>query len=252
MHLVIGLLLVLSAVASARLFDGIHVGPLGPLGTLLLVGVGPLGAAVMSHDWRAIANAFRILIEAIRGDAAEKRKRTLSDCYQVGRALKAGRASEAAALLERSPDPLLNACAPLLLQKSEGEDLSDTVASLSFERLSEIRGAEELFGSLARSAPAFGLIGTVLGLIDMLRALKDFDRLGPSMALAVMSTFYGLILSQVLFVPLAKIIERHGQNSAVTGELLARALHAIADGRALSAVRVLGASDQELPTRSGA
>ena len=90
--------------------------------------------------------------------------------------------------------------------------ISELVQTLSYQRLTEIRGAEELFGSLARSAPAFGLIGTILGLVDMLRALKDFDKLGPGMALAVMSTFFGLVLSQVAYVPLAKIIERYGQD----------------------------------------
>src|SRR6185436_1476423 len=126
-------------------------------------------------------------------------------------------------------------------QKMSGAELADTVATLSYQRLSDIRGAEELFGSLARSAPAFGLIGTILGLVDMLRALKDFDKLGPGMALAVMSTFFGLLLSQVLYVPLAKVIERYGQDVSVTAELLGRALHAVSEGRALSEVRVLGA-----------
>jgi chemotaxis protein MotA len=241
MHVLVGIVMIVGALAGVRLLDGTVVGTFGHVGTVVLVLFGPLGAAVMSHDWEALRSAVRILLEAFSGRATQRRKQTLSECYEVGRLLRAGRIAEAARILEGSSEPLLQKSAPLLLQKSSGDDVAELVQTLSYQRLTEIRGAEELFGSLARSAPAFGLIGTILGLVDMLRALKDFDKLGPGMALAVMSTFFGLLLSQVLYVPLAKIIERHGQDVSVTAELLGRALHAVSEGRALSEVRSLGA-----------
>jgi chemotaxis protein MotA len=252
MHILIGLVMVVTALWGARALDGATVGSFGHAGTLLLVVLGPLGAAVMSHDLRAMISGCKLLAEAVAGRATERRRRTLSQCYEVGRALRQGRAVDASHILESSPDPLLQKCAPLVLHKGSGADLQDTVATLAYGRLTDIRGAEDLFGSLARAAPAFGLIGTILGLVDMLRALKDFDKLGPGMALAVMSTFYGLVLSQVLFVPMAKIIERHGQDTAVTADLLGRALNAIADGRALSELRVLGADGMSHAGDNGA
>jgi chemotaxis protein MotA len=242
MHVLVGLIMVVAALAGARTLAGATFGSFGHIGTLVLVVFGPLGAAVMSHDGAALAAALRRLAEALRGRRELDRKRTLDECYEVGRALRGGRPLDASHILQASKDPLLQRCAPLVLQKSAGGELQHTVATLSYQRLVEIRSGEELFGSLARSAPAFGLIGTILGLVEMLRALKDFDKLGPGMALAVMSTFYGLLLSQVLYVPLAKLIERYGQDTSVTAELLGRALDAIAGGRALSEVRVLGAA----------
>jgi len=251
MHVLVGLVMIAVALSGVRLMDGMVIGSFGHVGTMLLVGIGPLGAMVMSHDWQAIKSAFRILVEAMSTRATERRKKTLEQCYEVGRLLRAGRMADAARVLENSEEPLLQKCAPLVLQKSSGDDVADLVATLSYQRLTEVRGAEELFGSLARSAPAFGLIGTILGLVDMLKALKDFDKLGPGMALAVMSTFFGLVLSQVLFVPLAKVIERYGQDLSVTAELLGRALHAISEGRALSEVRVLGADGHGMMNGNG-
>jgi chemotaxis protein MotA len=241
MHVLVGIVMIVGALAGVRLLDGTVIGTFGHVGTMVLVLLGPLGAAVMSHDWEALRSSIKILFEALSGRASAKRKQTLTECYEVGRLLRSGKIADAARVLEGSSDPLLQKSAPLLLQKSSGDDVAELVQTLGYQRLTEIRGAEELFGSLARSAPAFGLIGTILGLVDMLRALKDFDKLGPGMALAVMSTFFGLVLSQVLYVPLAKIIERHGQEVSVTAELLGRGLHAVSEGRALSEVRVLGA-----------
>jgi chemotaxis protein MotA len=241
MHVLVGIVMIAGALAGVRLLDGTVIGTFGHVGTIVLVMLGPIGAAILSHDGDALRNSLRILREAFAGRQAAKRKQTLTECYEVGRLLRSGRISEAARLLESSPEPLMQKAAPLLLQKSSGDDVSELVQTLAYQRLTEIRVAEELFGSLARSAPAFGLIGTILGLVDMLRALKDFDKLGPGMALAVMSTFFGLVISQVAWVPLAKIIERHGQDVSITAELLGRALHAVSEGRALSEVRVLGA-----------
>ena len=240
MHVLFGLLMVVGALYGARALDGTTFGSFGHPGTILLVVLGPLGAAVMSFDGRALWNGVRQLGAAIAGRAHARRRRTMNECYEVGRALRAGQPLAASRVLASSEEPLLRQCAPLVLQKGSGAELSDTVATLAYERLTEIRGGEDLFGTLSRAAPAFGLIGTIFGLVEMLRALKDFDKLGPGMALAVMSTFYGLVLSQTLYVPLSKIVERHGQDTSVTAELLGRALAAIADGRALSEVRVLG------------
>lgn len=249
MHVILGLAMIVGALWGARTLDGATVGSFGHVGTIVLVVFGPLGAVVMSHDGRALLGAVRRLAEALVVRAGPRRKRTLDDCYEVGRRLRAGRPVEAANLLAASKDPLLRQAAPLMLQQQAGHEVADTVATLSYERLAEIRGSEELFAMLSRCAPAFGLIGTILGLVDMLHALKDFDKLGPGMALAVMSTFYGLVLSQALYVPLAKIVERFGQDTSVTAELLGRALGAIADGRALAEVRILGGGGA--PAKSG-
>lgn len=244
MHVLIGLVLVASALVGARWLDGMTFGQFGHAGTILLVCLGPLGAAIMAFDGRSLLVALRSLVEAIGGRSQRRRREVLAECYEVGRLLRAGRPLEASRILSASPEPLLGQSAALLLSRTSGADLGDTLATLSYRRLMDIRTGEELFASLSRAAPAFGLIGTILGLVDMLHALKDFDKLGPGMALAVMSTFYGLVISQSLYVPLAKVIERYGQDSSVTAELLARALGAIADGRSLAEVRVLADNDQ--------
>jgi chemotaxis protein MotA len=233
--------MVVGGLFAARGLEGMKLGGFEHLGTLVLVVLGPLGAAVMSHDGASLLSSWRCLVDALRGRAEERRRRTLETVHAAGRALRAGKPLEASQLLEGAEDPLLKRAAPLLLSKQSGADLAELVSTLSYQRLMEIRSAEELFGGLSRATPAFGLVGTVLGLVDMLRALKDFDKLGPGMALAVTSTLYGLVLAQVVFVPLARILERYGQDTGVSAELLGRALAAIADGKALSEVRVLGA-----------
>ncbi|MGE5341461.1 MAG: motility protein A [Candidatus Omnitrophota bacterium] len=60
-----------------------------------------------------------------------------------------------------------------------------------------------IFRTMGQYSPAFGLIGTLIGLIFMLQSMKDPGQITSAMALALITTFYGAILSNVLFLPIA-------------------------------------------------
>ena len=70
-------------------------------------------------------------------------------------------------------------------------------------------------------SPAMGLIGTLVGLIQMLGNLDDPSTIGPSMAVALLTTFYGAILANMLFTPLACKLERNAQIEATVNEIYA-------------------------------
>ncbi len=62
----------------------------------------------------------------------------------------------------------------------------------------------------AAYAPAFGMLGTLVGLVNMLAKLEDPSSIGPAMAVALLTTFYGSLLANVLFAPIAtKLAVRH-------------------------------------------
>jgi chemotaxis protein MotA len=61
----------------------------------------------------------------------------------------------------------------------------------------------------AEFSPAMGLIGTLIGLVQMLGNLEDPTTIGPSMAVALLTTFYGAILANLVFIPLASKLERN-------------------------------------------
>lgn len=62
---------------------------------------------------------------------------------------------------------------------------------------------QAVYEMLAAVAPAFGMIGTLIGLINMLKNLNDPSSLGPSMAVALITTFYGSMLANLIFTPIA-------------------------------------------------
>jgi len=67
----------------------------------------------------------------------------------------------------------------------------------------------------AEVAPAMGLIGTLVGLVQLLGNLQQPESIGPAMALALLTTLYGAILANMVFVPLASKLERNSINEAM-------------------------------------
>ena len=72
---------------------------------------------------------------------------------------------------------------------------------------------------MAELAPAMGLIGTLIGLVQMLGNLNDPGTIGPSMAVALLTTFYGAVLSNMVFTPIANKLERNSADEAMVNQV---------------------------------
>ena len=72
---------------------------------------------------------------------------------------------------------------------------------------------------LGEFAPAMGLIGTLIGLVQMLGRLNDPSTIGPSMAVALLTTFYGAVLANIVFLPLAAKLERNSTEEALVNNV---------------------------------
>ena len=80
----------------------------------------------------------------------------------------------------------------------------DELMRLESEMLSEKRtAAERMFRLMGTYSPMFGLVGTLIGLIEMLKGLTDPRAIGQGMSVALMATFYGVLMAGLLFLPLA-------------------------------------------------
>ncbi len=74
----------------------------------------------------------------------------------------------------------------------------------------------KILAFMGDAAPAFGMVGTLIGLIQMLRELEDPDAIGHGMAVALLTTFYGALIANLLFIPLAgKLRKREEEEETV-------------------------------------
>lgn len=97
----------------------------------------------------------------------------------------------------------------------DGMPIEEVERNLTFETHAMAQRHQRSTGILRRAAevsPAMGLIGTLIGLVQMLGSLNQPEGIGPAMAVALLTTFYGAVLANVFFLPIASKLER---NSAI-------------------------------------
>lgn len=79
-------------------------------------------------------------------------------------------------------------------------------------------------------APAFGMIGTLIGLVQMLQNMDDPSSIGPAMAVALLTTMYGSFLANVVFLPMAKKLEERSNDETRNLELMKEGILSIQKG----------------------
>ena len=92
------------------------------------------------------------------------------------------------------------------------------------------KNGKGLLDQAGRFAPAFGMIGTLMGLIIMLGQLDDPDALGPGMAVALITTLYGAIMSNLIFLPCAEKLAFISKKELLTMEIIIRGIMGIQSG----------------------
>jgi chemotaxis protein MotA len=90
---------------------------------------------------------------------------------------------------------------------------------------------------MGASAPAFGMIGTLIGLVQMLMNLSSPDQIGSGMAVALLTTFYGAFAANLIFIPLAGKLGIYSQAESTSKEMIIEGICAIAQGENPTAVR---------------
>lgn len=149
------------------------------------------------------------------------------DPRAVGRQIlllaEAARKTEAVNLRALLPDlkvdPFLHRCVTLITEGLPADDIERIMyAEIEALRASQAKTVSVLRRA-AEVAPAMGLIGTLVGLVQMLGNLDSPATIGPSMAVALLTTFYGAVLGSMVLAPLAGKLERNCDEEALVRSL---------------------------------
>ncbi|MDW8801885.1 MotA/TolQ/ExbB proton channel family protein [Clostridium sp. A1-XYC3] len=113
-----------------------------------------------------------------------------------------------------------------------------TVLGLKMRGINERhKNNRSLLDTGAALAPAFGMIGTLIGLINMLKTLSDPSTIGPQMAVALITTFYGSMLANMLFMPMSKKLKANTAEELFQKEMIVEGLISIQSGENTNVMR---------------
>lgn len=88
----------------------------------------------------------------------------------------------------------------------------------------------EIFTTLGTFAPALGMVGTLIGLIQMLQTMEDPSSIGPAMAIALLTTFYGAIIANIICLPIAGKLRNKSTEEMLMKGLMSEGILSIAKG----------------------
>lgn len=89
---------------------------------------------------------------------------------------------------------------------------------------------QAVFETMGAMAPAFGMLGTLIGLIQMLLKLENPEEIGPGMAVALVTTFYGSVLANMLFLPIAAKLKNRSAREVFLKEAIVEGVLSIQAG----------------------
>ena len=87
-----------------------------------------------------------------------------------------------------------------------------------------------IFSNMGAFAPAFGMIGTLIGLVQMLANLDDPSSIGPKMAVAMITTFYGSVMANLFFIPMGEKLKIRSAEEILNMQLLYEGVLSIREG----------------------
>ncbi|HIA03155.1 MAG TPA: motility protein A [Myxococcales bacterium] len=115
----------------------------------------------------------------------------------------------------------------------DGQDV-DSIQQILDTEIENIKkrhdGGAEFFTQMGIISPAFGLIGTLIGLVQMLGTMDDPSTIGPSMAVALLTTFYGAIMANAIFNPMAQKLRIRSGDEVLLKSLELQGIMQIAAG----------------------
>lgn len=82
----------------------------------------------------------------------------------------------------------------------------------------------KVFETMAGMSPGFGMIGTLIGLINMMKALDNPDTIGPNMSVALVTTFYGSLFANLIFQPIANKLTFRSKQEILAKEMMIEGL----------------------------
>lgn len=192
--LIVGLALVIGAIFLGGAVDVFVNAP----GLMIVMG-GTLASIMVAFPLEEVGQAFYAGLKMF-GARKVKARDVISIMVKVAEISR----REGLVALEnvQTENAVLKKACQLIADNAEHDLIRDTlrIEITSMRRRHQI--AHDVFKRLATLAPSFGLMGTLIGLIQMLSRLDDPQTIGPAMAVAILTTFYGALMATMIFIPI--------------------------------------------------
>jgi len=225
---IVGIVLGVVVIALA-MFIGGDIGIFISVPAILITIGGTVAATLIHFKAGQITGVVGVLKNAFADPKLNSSELIVAIVRLAERARKEGLLSLEEDLAEMG-DPFLSRGMQLVIDGADPElvkEIMETEIAYVSERHSV---GKSIIDAMAAYAPAFGMLGTLIGLVQMLRRLNDPSKIGPGMAIALLTTLYGLLIAYLLLIPLAGKLNVKNAEEVLRKQLILEGILAIQAG----------------------
>ncbi len=210
--LVMGIVLILVAILL-----GGSLGAFVDVPSILIVIGGSIAATLIRFDLSDVINTVSVAMNAFfsKSQPPEEIIQEIVTLSNIAR-------KEGLLKLEKQPvnDPFLKKAIMYCVDGHEADFIEEVLNKEIDLTLDRHNLGQGIFGAIGDAAPAFGMIGTLVGLVNMLGNMSDPASIGPSMAVALLTTLYGAIMANLVALPIGDKLKRRSQEEELNKKLV--------------------------------
>lgn len=208
------------------------------LPSLGIVLIGTIAATFISYPLGEVMRIFGLFGTVLRNEKMYA-ENDIEELVNISRLWMSGSIRQVESALENVRNPFLKTGVQLVVDNTPEEDILELLQW----RIARLRAREhaeaQLFRVMAGFAPAFGMVGTLVGLVNLMFLLGDGDMvaIGRQLAIALMTTFYGVLLANLIFKPVAVKLERRTEQRVVLMNMVMQGISMMSNKRSPTLMR---------------
>ncbi|MBF0371404.1 MAG: MotA/TolQ/ExbB proton channel family protein [Magnetococcales bacterium] len=213
---IIGLVLGFALIIMAIMLGG-DIGMFINIPSLLMVVGGTIAAMFVKHKMSEVFGSVGVMMKAflVKVEEPEQIIGQLTDMANIARKdgiLALEKVKSEDAFLQNAINHCVDGADPDFLEAVLNKDL-EYLAQRHDKGIA-------LWEGIGETAPAFGMIGTLVGLVQMLASMEDPSSIGPAMAVALLTTLYGSIVANLIAIPIAIKLGSYSKEEQLTRQVV--------------------------------
>ena len=197
--------------------------------SLMIVGGGTMGATLLAYPLVDVLGVFKVAKNVFmhKSQVVSELIPLISEFAKKAR--QEGILSFESQLADIE-DPFLVQGIQMAIDGMESSAIEDVMTTEIIYLEERHRLGSEIFSTMGTFAPAVGMLGTIIGLVQMLMQMEDPSQIGAPMALALLTTFYGTLVAYLVFLPIAGKLKTRSKQELLIKQMVLEGVISIQSG----------------------
>ena len=197
--------------------------------SLMIVSGGTMGATLLAYPLADVLSVFKVAKNVFRhkSQAVSELIPMISEFAKKAR--QEGILSFESQLADIE-DPFLVQGMQMAIDGMESSAIEDVMTTEIIYLEERHRLGSEIFTTMGTFAPAVGMLGTIIGLVQMLMQMEDPSQIGAPMAVALLTTFYGTLVANLVFLPIAGKLKTRSKQEVLIKQMVLEGVISIQSG----------------------